>query len=191
MCIHVSVHVRNRAAMPDKRVEDDSELQVVKAAEPFEVFFRREFPKMVAVAYAVSGSRWAAEELAQEAFLRAHRSWEKISGYDKPGAWLRRVTINLANSYLRTRVSEVKALEKFALRRIEPLEPHPEEEMEFWQEVKKLPRRQREAVALHYVDELRTQEIAEVMEISESSVRTHLQRGREALAGPMSEGGSS
>ncbi len=104
--------------MPDKRVEDDGELQVVKAAEPFEVFFRREFPKMVAVAYAVSGSRWAAEELAQEAFLRAHRSWERISGYDKPGAWLRRVTINLANSYLRTRVSEVKALEKFTLRRL-------------------------------------------------------------------------
>ncbi len=67
--------------MPDKRVEDDVELQVVKAAEPFEVFFRREFPKMVAVAYAVSGIRWAAEELAQEAFLRAHRSWEKISDY--------------------------------------------------------------------------------------------------------------
>jgi RNA polymerase sigma-70 factor (ECF subfamily) len=63
--------------------------------------------------------------------------------------------------------------------------------MEFWQEVKKLPRRQREAVALHYVDDLRTEEIAEVMEISESSVRTHLQRGREALADPMSEGGSS
>jgi RNA polymerase sigma-70 factor (ECF subfamily) len=176
--------------MPEKRVEDDGELQVVKAAEPFEVFFRREFPRMVAVAYAVSGSRWAAEELAQEAFLRAHRSWEKISGYDKPGAWLRRVTINLANSYLRTRVSEVKALEKFALRRIEPLDPHPEEEIEFWQEVKKLPRRQREAVALHYVDDLRTEEIAEVMEISESSVRTHLQRGRDALAGPMSDGGS-
>ena len=33
--------------MPDKRGKDDGELQVVKAAEPFEVFFRREFPKMV------------------------------------------------------------------------------------------------------------------------------------------------
>ncbi len=65
--------------MPDKRVEDDGELQVVKAAEPFEVVVRHEFPKMVAVAYAVSGSRWAAEELAQEALLRAHRSWEKIT----------------------------------------------------------------------------------------------------------------
>ncbi len=79
--------------MSEDRVEDDGELQVVKAAEPFEVFFRREFPKMVAVAYAVSGSRWAAEELAQEAFLRAHRSWEKIGRLGwatvRPG-WIRR-----------------------------------------------------------------------------------------------------
>ncbi|GMQ84867.1 MAG: hypothetical protein BMS9Abin07_0432 [Acidimicrobiia bacterium] len=42
--------------MPANRVDDDGELQVVKAAELFEIFFRREFPKMVAVAYAVSGS---------------------------------------------------------------------------------------------------------------------------------------
>ncbi len=136
---------------------------------------------MVAVAYAVSGSRWAAEELAQEACLRAYRSWESISRYDKPGAWLRRVTINLATSYLRRRISEVKALERFALRRIELLDLHPEEEMEFWLQVRKLPRRQREAVALHYVDGLSTGEVAEVMDIAESSVRTHLQRGREAL----------
>ena len=175
--------------MADEPLDDARELQIVRATEAFEDFFRREFPRMVAVAYAISGSRWAAEELAQEALLRAHRDWDSVSSYDKPGAWLRRVTINLSNSHLRRRVSEVKALEKATLRGIEPLEPHPEEEMEFWQEVKKLPRRQRDAVALHYVDDLSTAEVAEVLEISESSVRTHLQRGREALADRLSEGG--
>ncbi len=44
---------------------------------------------MVSVVYALTGQRWAAEELTQEAFNRAYRSWETISGYDKPGAWLR------------------------------------------------------------------------------------------------------
>ncbi len=87
--------------MPDTRA-DDSDPYVLKVVEPFEGFFDREYPRMVAVAYAVSGSRWAAEELAQEACLRAYRSWDKVSGYDKPGAWLRRVTINLATS-LRSR----------------------------------------------------------------------------------------
>lgn len=177
--------------MPENLYEDDTELQVVKAAERFEDFFHREFSKMVAVSYAISGSRWAAEELAQEAFLRAYRSWDSVSHYDKPGAWLRRVTINLATSYMRRRISELKAVERFAMRRVEPLDPHPDEEIEFWQEVKKLPRRQRQAVALHYVDGLSTGEIAEVMEVAESSVRTHLQRGRETLADRVSGGGTS
>ena len=48
--------------------------------------------------------------------------------------------------------------------------------------MKRLPRRQREAVVLRYVDDMEGAEIAEVMGVSESAVRTHLQRGREALA---------
>ncbi len=48
--------------------------------------------------------------------------------------------------------------------------------------MRRLPRRQREAVVLRYVDVMEGAEIAEVMDVSESAVRTHLQRGREALA---------
>ncbi len=58
--------------MPDTRA-DDSDPYVLKVVEPFEGFFDREYPRMVAVAYAVSGSRWAVEELAQEACLRAYQ----------------------------------------------------------------------------------------------------------------------
>lgn len=170
---------------------DDGELPVVKAAEPFDSFFNREFPRMVAVAYAISGSRWAAEELAQEACLRAYRSWDSVSRYDKPGAWLRRVTINLANSFLRRRISELKALERYAVGGVEPVSSHPVEEEFFWEEVKGLPKRQREVIVLHYVDDMSTSDIAEVLDISESSVRTHMQRGREMLAQRMERGGLS
>ncbi len=174
--------------MAEDPVEDDYELQVVRAAEPFETFFRREFPKMVAVAYAISGSRWAAEELAQEACLRAFRSWDSVSRYDKPGAWLRRVTINLANSLVRRRVSEAKALQRQFIGQIEMIDAHPVEEEEFWRQVKSLPRRQREVIVLHYVDGMDAGEIADVLNISESSVRTHLQRGRETLVRKVDSG---
>ncbi len=170
---------------------DDFELPVVSAAEPFDSFFHREFPRMVAVAYAISGSRWAAEELAQEACLRAYKSWDAVSGYDKPGAWLRRVTINLANSLLRRRISEMKALERYAVGGVEPLDSHPVEEQSFWDEVKGLPQRQREVIVLHYVDDMSTSDIAEVLDISESSVRTHMQRGRDMLAQRLDSGGLS
>jgi RNA polymerase sigma-70 factor (ECF subfamily) len=175
--------------MAEDPVEDDLELQLVRAAEPFETFFRHEFPKMVAVAYAISGSRWAAEELAQEACLRAFRSWDSVSRYDKPGAWLRRVTINLANSLLRRRMSEVRALQRYVVSSVEVVDAHPVEEAEFWDQVRALPRRQREVIVLHYVDGMDTGEIADVLDIAESSVRTHLQRGRETLVRKVESGG--
>jgi hypothetical protein len=42
----------------------------------------------------LSGSRRAAEELVQEAFLAAYRRWNQVSAYDDPAAWLRRVVVN-------------------------------------------------------------------------------------------------
>ena len=53
---------------------------------------------MIGLAYALSGSRAAAEDLAQEAFLAAHKSWDKVGGYEKPEAWVRRVVANMSVS---------------------------------------------------------------------------------------------
>ncbi len=66
--------------------------------EPFDDFYRREFPLMVALAASVGAVPAAAEDLAQDAMAKAHRHWNKISQYDNPGAWVRRVTINAATS---------------------------------------------------------------------------------------------
>ena len=64
----------------------------------FEEVYLREFPRVFALAYALSGSRWAAEDIAQDAFVAAHRQWGRIGGYDDPGAWVRRVAATLGCS---------------------------------------------------------------------------------------------
>lgn len=69
-----------------------------RTSTSFESFFRREYPPMVALAAAVSGSAAGAEDVAQEAMVRARRHWDRVGAYDKPGTWVRRVTINLAIS---------------------------------------------------------------------------------------------
>src|SRR3989337_1707961 len=76
----------------------------------FEDLFRKEYGSVVALALALSGSRWGAAELAPEAFITTHRNWAKIARYDQPGAWVRRVVTNLATSTLRRRIVEAKAL---------------------------------------------------------------------------------
>lgn len=143
--------------------------------------YRREYRSVVALAYGLSGSRSAAEELAQEAFLEAHRAWDRIAGYDDPGAWLRRVVANRSVSQVRRRVAEARALTRVMGRRELPAllaEP----DAEFWKAVRRLPRRQAQAIALHYLDDLSVAEVATVLEISPDTVKVHLHRGRRALA---------
>lgn len=94
----------------------------------FDELYRRDFAAVVAVAYVLSGSRTAAEELAQKAFLAAHRRWQDISGYDDPGAWVRRVCVNRSISLVRRRVSEAKAMARLASRRVLPEELPPDSE---------------------------------------------------------------
>jgi RNA polymerase sigma-70 factor (ECF subfamily) len=152
--------------------------------ETFEAFYLREFGAMVAIAFAVSGSRLIAEDIAQEAMIRAHRNWERVSTYDKPGAWVRRVTINLASSALRRRASEVRA--RLRLGAGEPVpEPEPAD-AHIWAAVRRLPGQQRAAVALFYLEERTVHEIAAVLGCSEATAKVHLHRGRTALAAALS-----
>lgn len=152
--------------------------------ETFDAFYEREFAPMVAIAFAVSGSRLVAEDIAQEAMIRAYRNWERVSTYDKPGAWVRRVTINLASSALRRRASEVKA--RLRLRPVDAVpEPEPTD-AHIWAAVHELPGRQRSAVALFYLEDRPVNEIATILGCSEATAKVHLHRGRAALAAALS-----
>ena len=67
------------------------ETPLVQAVPTFETFYRAEYRKVVGLAYVLSGSLLAAEDLAQAGFLAAHKRWDSISRYNEPGAWVRRV----------------------------------------------------------------------------------------------------
>ena len=159
--------------------------------ESFDGFFRREYTSVVGLATVLAGNRTLGEEIAQEAFLAAHRSWERIGVYDRPGAWVRRVVANHAASATRMRVREARALFRLAARR-EPAAPLPEIGAdEFWQAVRALPRRQAQCVALHYFEDRSTAEIASLLGITETTVRVHLHDGRVALARHLGESETS
>lgn len=152
------------------------------AHESFESFYRREFRDVVGLAYALSGSRLGAEDLAQEAFIKAHERWDRIGGYDRPGAWVRRVVANLAVSGFRRRSAERRAVSRLAGHRqqgIPEMEPADEE---FWKTVRELPKRQAQTVALFYVEDRSIAEIAVILECTASTAKVHLFRGRRALA---------
>lgn len=154
-------------------------LAFVRVTDDFTTFYRQQVRSLVALAAAVAGAD-RAEEIAQEALLRAHQQWPRISTYDKPGAWARRVTLNLATSTRRRRHAEARALERLGGRR--RLDALPPEIEGFWALVRRLPPRQAAAVALHYLDDLSVADLADALGCAEGTAKAHLHKGRQTLA---------
>jgi RNA polymerase sigma-70 factor (ECF subfamily) len=148
----------------------------------FEDLYLKDYQAVVGLAFALSGSRWLAEDLAQEAFLAAHRNWPRISAYDQPGAWVRRVVANLSVSAFRRRSVEAKALVRMALGNRHPLPELSPEDDEFWHAVRSLPRRQSQVMALHYLEDLPVAEVAGILDMAPGTVKKHLFDGRRELA---------
>ncbi len=152
-------------------------------SDTFSAFYGSEYHAVVAFAYALTGRAAVAEELAQDAFLVTHRNWERISAYDVPGAFVRRVVANMAVSFARRLAAEARALARLAARSPKwsaPLEPP---DADFWRSVRSLPRRQAQVLALRYLEDLPDDEIALILGCSSSTIRVHLHNGRVALAG--------
>jgi RNA polymerase sigma-70 factor (ECF subfamily) len=148
----------------------------------FDVFYASEYGRIVALAYALTGDRDAAEDAAQDAFLAAHRDWHRIGGYDAPGAWVRRVVLNQSKSRFRRQGRESSALARFAASEPTVVEPRDDASETFWQAVRTLPPKLAQCVVLHYVDDLDAAAIGAVLEIKSATVRVHLHRARVALA---------
>ena len=156
---------------------DDEPIRI----ESFSAFYEAEYRPMVRLAIALVGRRDVAEELVQDAFVTLHGRWDRVSRYESPEGWLRRVVINRSMSALRRRAVEVRLLGRLSRLRERPAEL-PDGEGEIWQAVAALPKRQAQVIALMFVDDLTVTEIAAVLECEENTVRTHLRRARQSLA---------
>ncbi|HXV72505.1 MAG TPA: RNA polymerase sigma factor [Acidimicrobiia bacterium] len=151
----------------------------VRVPGSFELLYQADYAAVVGLVYGMTGSRWIAEDLAQEAFLRAHRDWSRVAEMTSPSGWVRRVAFNLARSRWRRLRSEAKS-RHLAEPETASESQDPDIE-EFWAEVRRLPRRQAQAVALHYVEDLSISEIAVVLDVAEGTVKALLHQGRERL----------
>jgi RNA polymerase sigma factor (sigma-70 family) len=146
--------------------------------ESFESFYAREYQPVLALALVLTGDRSEAEDLAQEAFLAAFRAWTTIVN---PSGWVRVTVSNRAMSWWRRAYAGRRAMVRLA--GSEPIATDlPEDTEAFWGEVRRLPRRQAQSIALYYLEGMSTNEVADFMGCDVSTVRIHLSRGRRTLA---------
>lgn len=158
-----------------------ADVPVVKGVDDFDAFYQGEYASVLGLGIALSGSRATAEELAQDAFMAAFKDWERIGRLDKPAAWVRRAVANRAVSRFRKIRNEAKAL--LRLSHPGPVRTDQPADLDVWNEVRRLPRRQAQVVVLTYFVDLPRSEVADTLECSEDTVKTHLRKARKTLAG--------
>lgn len=159
--------------------------------ESFEDFFVRERTSVFGLAVALTGSRPEAEEITQDAFVAVLASWERVSRMEDPGAWVRRVVSNRSVSRFRRRRTE-RAWEQQLRQASREPQPSlsPDFSVDVWREVRRLPRRQAQVVALHYLHDRSRRDVAVVLQLSEETVKTHLERARLTLAKRLNQEGT-
>jgi RNA polymerase sigma-70 factor (ECF subfamily) len=139
------------------------------------------YRRLVAQLYAVTGNRQEAEDVVQEAFMRAMSRWDQVRTYDSPEAWLRTVALNLARSRFRRTVRGAAALVRHGVPHAEPdLSP---DHVALMSAMKTLPEAQREALVLHHFVGLSVDEVAAAVGAPSGTIKARLSRGRAALAG--------
>ena len=139
------------------------------------------YRRLVAQLHAVTGNRQEAEDVVQEAFVRAVGRWKDVRTYDSPEAWLRTVALNLARSRFRRAIRGVAAMTKHGVPYDEPeLSP---DHVALMTAMRDLPAAQREALVLHHFVGLSVDEVAAAVGSPSGTVKARLSRGRQALAG--------
>lgn len=144
-------------------------------------FCREQYPRLVGMLGLYCGDRAVAEELAQEALTKAFRDWPAVCRKDDPSAWLRRVAINLANSYFRRKLVERRATARLESERLPDVDPDLTMVVSLRQAIAKLPRRQKTVLILHYYVDLPFPEVAAFMDIPLSTAKSLAARARGRL----------
>ena len=134
--------------------------------------------RLYAAAFSICRQQQDAEDAVQEALITFYRTDRDFESEEHIKAWLLRVTVNAAKStkrlfWNRNRTSYEEYMDSLAFE-----EPSDTELMD---EVLALPEKYRLVIHLYYFEEYKTREIAEILKISENTVKTRLLNGRKLL----------
>jgi RNA polymerase sigma factor (sigma-70 family) len=154
--------------------------------ERFDQFYQRVYPRVSAALVVGWSDRDLAADAADEAFVRAYASWDRVSRMSSPDGWVFKVALNLARRQWRRDRRRRQAERNSVTLTTSPAPPRgydggPGSRVELAERVKDLPERQRMAVILRHVADLREDDIAEAMGIRRGTVASLLTTAHRSL----------
>jgi len=155
----------------------DPAIEQLDPATEFEWFFRTEYRPVLRTVLLVVRDLGRAEDITQEAFVQVLGHWKRISRYERPGAWVRRVAIRLAVRAAR-RERLRASLERAARAPAEEAAP----DLDVARAIAHLSPIQRACVVLYYFEDRPLAEVSDITGLGESAVKVALHRARRRLA---------
>jgi len=141
----------------------------------FDSFYRDEFAAVYRATYALTGNREDALDAVQESFEKAFARWRRLSQEPWAGGWVMTSALNAARRRLRRETKE-KTLRSNDGVAVDPW-PAPDR-IDMLDTLRRLPFRQAQAMLLFYLNDFPVPKIADLMGISEGSVKAHASRRR-------------
>jgi RNA polymerase sigma-70 factor (ECF subfamily) len=177
--------------MPGKGMEhadeDARDVARVVAGEPdaFEGIVRRWQRRLLNLAWRFCRDRAMAEDMAQEAFVKAFRSLETFRGESAFATWLTALALNSYRSRLRAHGPPLLSLEAARVFAAEPAALLRLQERKRTEAVRRavltLPERYREAIVVYYFQERDLADSARTLGVAEGTLKARLHRARELL----------
>jgi RNA polymerase sigma-70 factor, ECF subfamily len=158
-----------------------SEMAEVRVVETVDSLFRAHYGRLVRALTLACSDQEVAADAVQEAFVKAHLHWRRIQHYDDPVGWIRRVAINRLRDDHRRQSRKGIALQRLAGQPQVPSVEQHDFDSNLQTILAQLPKQQRIAVALFYVDELSVAEVAAALNVTEGAVKSYLHQGRARL----------
>ncbi|GAB4415001.1 MAG: RNA polymerase sigma factor [Bacteroidia bacterium] len=145
--------------------------------------YHRYLRAMYRVALRITGDEMEAEDVLQEAFVRAFRNLHSYKGDATFGAWLKRIVINTAINHLKKRRTEVVGLEHVAAEPgvEEPQAASPLSMAQISEAIDQLPEGYRNVFSLYLLEGYDHKEIGSILNISEATSKSQYSRARRKL----------
>ncbi len=162
---------------------EDDEVWVEQArsdGEAFAELVRRYQDRLYGLTLRMTGDRAIAEDLTQEAFLRAYQALPRFRQGAPFSPWLYRIAINLCLNY-RQRRQPLPYDEEGSSASAEELVESRETQAAVQRALLRLPRPYRAALVLRHLHDLSYEAIATILDLPLGTVKTHLFRGRSLL----------
>ena len=156
-------------------------------ASSFVEFYRYWMPRLTGYLQSQTSDRRWIEDVAQEAMLAAEAKWDDLMTYDKPGAWLFRVATTMLRRWQSNAREQCTSLDDMITRGTDAAlvadagHGRTDGHLDLMDAMRALPRRQREAIALHSLLGFPLADVARIMGIAEGSAKTHVHRARKRL----------